>query len=159
MPSKKIKAVDIATEAEPETTKEAEDNPEPSNEAIEDVVEKVEEVVDPVEEVVVNDDEVKPTKQPEKRTTCPDCGKTMLDRNFRHKHIRICGKPKIPRARPIEEVIKEKREKVVAEPMPIETPLPPPPPPPSYWELRKQYNNELHQRKQQLVKRLVSKAF
>ena len=70
--------------------------------------------------------------------------------------------PKL-RAKPIEEVIKEKREKtkpddVVKSPKAEHKPIEPPPQP-TYWELRKQYNNELHQRKEQLVKRLVSKAF
>ena len=45
-------------------------------------------------------------------------------------------------------------------PKPIEPIQPlPPPPAPDYWELRRQYNNQLKDRKTQLVKKLVSKAF
>jgi pyruvate/2-oxoacid:ferredoxin oxidoreductase alpha subunit len=78
----------------------------------------------------------------------------------------VCGKVKQPklRAKPIEEVIKEKQQKAkpVIEEKPIEPPPPPPPPPPEkpdYWALRREYTNQLKERKQQLVKRLVSKAF
>jgi hypothetical protein len=83
-------------------------------------------------------------------------------KNFRYQHINVCGKVKTPklRAKPIEEVIKEKQEKAQPKPdapKPIE-PLPPPPAP-DYWELRRQYNNHLKDRKAQLVKKLVSKAF
>jgi len=47
-----------------------------------------------------------------------------------------------------------------AMPKPIEPIQPlPPPPAPDYWELRRQYNNQLKDRKTQLVKKLVSKAF
>ena len=89
----------------------------------------------------------------------------MLEKNFRYQHINACGKVKTPklRAKPIEEVIKEKQEKAQTktkpiEPKPLEQP-PPPPPAPDYWELRRQYNNHLKDRKTQLVKKLVSKAF
>jgi cell division septation protein DedD len=109
------------------------------------------------------------TNAAKRRITCPDCGKCMLERTFRHKHINICGKPKASKARPIEEVIKEKREKTESRSKPsqpskpVEVEQPPPPPlpvaKPTYWELRKEYNNQLHERKINLVKKLVSSAF
>jgi hypothetical protein len=98
-------------------------------------------------------------KPSRKMVTCPDCGKTMLEKNFRYQHISVCGKVKTPklRAKPIEEVIKEKQEKTQLKPKPIEPhPIeqpPPPPPVPDYWELRRQYNNHLKDRKTQLVKK------
>ena len=86
--------------------------------------------------------------------------------NFRYQHISVCGKVKTPklRAKPIEEVIKEKREKAKPIEAPREEALPPPEPVeppvvPTYWELRKQYNNQLREQKHQLVKKLISKAF
>jgi ssDNA-binding Zn-finger/Zn-ribbon topoisomerase 1 len=42
--------------------------------------------------------------------TCPDCNKTMLERNFRYRHINVCGKPKVPRAKPIEQLVEEKKK-------------------------------------------------
>ena len=91
--------------------------------------------------------------------TCPDCGKTMLENNFRYQHINVCGKVRIPKpgAKPIEDVIKEKRENVTK-------PEPKPEPvvldvvktvtqPVDYLELRRQYNNQLKEQKQQLVKK------
>ena len=90
-----------------------------------------------------------------------------MKKNFRYQHINVCGKVKTPklRAKPIEEVIKEKQERAQPKTKPIEpkptTPIEPPPPPlaPDYWELRRQYNNHLKDRKTELVKQLVSKAF
>jgi hypothetical protein len=113
---------------------------------------------------IIREEADKP-KASRKMVTCPDCGKTMYEKNFRYQHLSVCGKVKQPklRAKPIEEVIKEKREKVESKEKPVAVEeLPPPPPPPikpTYLELRREYNNQLKERKQQLVKRLVSKAF
>ena len=102
--------------------------------------------------------------------TCPDCNKTMYEKNFRYQHINVCGKVKTPklRAKPIEEVIKEKREKtkpiietkteqpeVIVEKL-VEPLIPPPKP--HYWTLRREYANQMRERRTMLAKRLVSKA-
>ena len=95
----------------------------------------------------------------------------MLEKNFRYRHIHSCGKARnTKKARPIEEVIQEKREKakptietqtkqpeVIAE-KPVEPP-PSLPPKPDYWTLRKEYVNQMRERRTILAKRLVSKAF
>ena len=68
-----------------------------------------------------NEDVVEKPNPSRKMVTCPDCGKTMLEKNFRYQHINVCGKVRIPkpRAKPIEDVIKEKRGKVTTpEPKP-----------------------------------------
>jgi ssDNA-binding Zn-finger/Zn-ribbon topoisomerase 1 len=113
-----------------------------------------------------NDESEQPKPDTRKRITCPDCGKTMLERNFRYQHLKVCGKVKTPvlRAKPIEEVIKEKQEqKAKSEPKPVEvvrhTEVIQAVEPPTYMELRRQYNNKLKEQKQQLVKKLISKAF
>ena len=69
------------------------------------VVDEVANVVDEVADVVVD----KVVKADKKMITCPNCNKTMLERNFRSKHIKICGKPKVPKAKPIEQLIEEKK--------------------------------------------------
>ena len=110
------------------------------------------------------------TNKARRLITCPDCNKSMLEKNFRYQHINVCGKVKTPklRAKPIEEVIKEKREK--AKPIIetkteqpeviVEKPVEPliPPPKPDYWTLRREYANQMRERKTILAKRLVSKA-
>ena len=61
-----------------------------------------------------------------KMVTCPDCGKTMLEKNFRYQHIYVCYKARIPKtcAKPIEDVIMEKRDKARnTEPKPEPVPL------------------------------------
>ena len=169
--SSKIKAVDIV----PDEVKEeaivevAEDKP-----IEEPVIEKPIECMDAdtpkskADEVEIKEiirEEADKPKTSRKMVTCPDCGKTMYEKNFRYQHLSVCGKVKQPklRAKPIEDVIKEKREKVEPTPKPVvaveELPPPPPPVKPTYLELRREYNNHLKERKQQLVKRLVSKAF
>jgi len=89
----------------------------------------------------------------------------MYEKNFRYQHINVCGKVRIPkpRAKPIEDVIKEKREKAnkpdhKPEPVAVEV-VKTVTQPVDYLELRRQYNNQLKEQKQQLVKRLISKAF
>ena len=159
--SSKIKAVDIATEEESAKVEAVE---EPIIEEMrEEEPEKLESPKSQTVEEIIKEEVDKP-KPSRKMITCPDCGKTMLETNFRYQHINVCGKVKQPklRAKPIEEVIKEKQEKAQpkATPKPIE-PVQPLPPPPvlDFWELRRQYNNQLKDRKTQLVKKLVSKAF
>jgi nucleoid-associated protein YgaU len=98
-----------------------------------------------------------------KRVTCPACNKTMLERNFRYSHQAVCGKPRV-RVKPIEAIIEERaKPKAKAKPAEDVAPAPPAPPAPpaqsDYWELRKQYNSHLKEKKQQLVKKLVSRAF
>ena len=177
--SKKIKVVEIGHQSDNQnevTNKEAN-----AEEAVETVEEKPKEDViieETIKEAMTkNDDEriteeIDKPKPSRKMVSCPDCGKSMLEKNFRYQHINVCGKVKTPklRAKPIEEVIKEKREKakstletqtkqpeVIVE-KPIETP-PPPPPKPDYWTLRKEYVNQMRERRTILAKRLVSKAF
>ena len=159
--SPKIKAVNIDTE-EPKV-EEVVEEPQPVEEVP--VEEIKEEEVEPESIQEIIEEEAEKPKASRKMVTCPDCGKQMLEKNFRYQHINVCGKVKTPkiRAKPIEEVIKEKREKATSKPTelkPVEHIQPlPPPPAPDYWELRRQYNNQLKDRKTQLVKKLVSKAF
>lgn len=163
--SSKIKAVDIEdTVAEEEPKAEAVEDPR-IEETREEEPEKVETPKSETDEIkeIIDEASVKP-KPTRKMVTCPDCSKTMLEKNFRYQHLSVCGKVKTPklRAKPIEEVIKEKQEKTQPKPKPNpieQLPPPPPPSPPDYWELRRQYNNHLNDRKTQLVKKLVSKAF
>ena len=176
--SKKIKVVEIGHQSDNQnevTNKEAN-----AEEPVETVEEKPKEDViieETIKEAMTkNDDEriteeIDKPKPSRKMVSCPDCGKRMLEKNFRYQHINVCGKVKTPklRAKPIEEVIKEKREKakstletqtkqpeVIVE-KPIEPP--PPPPKPDYWTLRKEYANQMRERRTILAKRLVSKAF
>ena len=169
--SKKIKAVNIIDEVANHDVVEEETKEE---ETKEDMIEEVVREATPKNDdekitEIINEEEQKPKPKPNRKMiTCPDCGKTMLERNFRYQHINVCGKVKQPkpRAKPIEEVIKEKREKAKAK---IETETKQPevivekpieaPPKPDYWTLRREYNNRLMERKQQLVQKLVSKAF
>ena len=116
---KKITVVDINQEPLPEN-KEAKEVV-----VVDEVANVVDEVANVVDDVVndvvnvVNDvaDGVvdKVVKADKKMITCPNCNKTMLERNFRSKHIKICGKPKVPKAKPIEELIEEK--KIVQQPI------------------------------------------
>ena len=161
--SPKIKAVNIATEEEPKVEVVEEPIHEETKEEEPEKVETPKTVEDEIKEII--EEEVEKPKASRKMVTCPDCNKTMLEKNFRYQHLSVCGKVKQPkiRAKPIEEVIKEKREKATSKPTELKAvenlqPLPPPPAP-DYWELRRQYNNHLKDRKTQLVKKLVSKAF
>ena len=56
--------------------------------------------------------------KPKKMITCPDCGRTMPETTFRYKHINVCSKPKVVKAKPIEQLIEEKK----AAQQPIATP-------------------------------------
>jgi DNA-directed RNA polymerase subunit M/transcription elongation factor TFIIS len=106
--SKKIKAVDIADEVANEEPK------------AEDVIETVEEK--PKEDIIeeetmedaprnndinvdeiIKEEESKKPKPSRKMVSCPDCGKTMLEKNFRYQTLSVCGKVKQPklRAKPI----------------------------------------------------------
>jgi ssDNA-binding Zn-finger/Zn-ribbon topoisomerase 1 len=78
-------------------------------ESINDIVTKADE--EPPVSSPKNEDVVEKPKASRKMVTCPDCGKTMLEKNFRYQHINVCGKVRIPkpRAKPIEDVIKEKK--------------------------------------------------
>ena len=184
--TKKIKAIDINPEAEPimesqevkqedpvnEITTQVEENPldKLTEEELKEQIVKV--GTDPP--TVKVDESEQPKTDNRKRITCPDCGKTMIERSFRYQHLKVCGKVKTPvlRAKPIEEVIKEKQEQK-AKPEPKSEPKPEPKPvevvrhteviqavePPTYMELRRQYNNKLKEQKQLLVKKLISKAF
>ena len=94
-------------------------------------------------------------------------------KTFRYKHINICSKPKIPRAKPIEVLVEEKKAiqtktKPKAKPKPkanivraapepkIENPTAIQQPaieqPVDYLALRREYNNKLKERKTLLVK-------
>ena len=158
--SPKIKAVNIDTEETPQEEPKIEEVVEEKPVEEEAVVEQAkEEEVEPESIQEIIEEEAEKPKASRKMVTCPDCGKTMLEKNFRYQHINVCGKVKTPkvRAKPIEEVIKEKREKAAPKPVeskPVEHIQPlPPPPAPDYWELRRQYNNQLKDRKTQLVKK------
>ena len=88
-----------------------------------------------------------------KTVVCPKCSKVLLEKNYKYSHQAVCGKVKV---KPVmEEAVQEPTPK----PATVEQLPPPPPPAPDYWELRRQYNNHLKDRKTQLVKKLVSKAF
>ena len=125
--SSKIKAVDIGTEEVTEEPKIVTEDKLVEEPVIEQplVVEpqEVETSKSKTDEVeikeIIEEANEKP-KPSRKMVTCPDCGKQMLEKNFRYQHINVCGKVKQPklRAKPIEEVIKEKREK--AQPKPAE---------------------------------------
>ena len=174
---KKIKAVDIVPEEPTNPTNEEtiENKPEEIETKEEIIIEESidePEIVEPkIEEAeIVESIEETDNKSTKKMITCPDCNKTMLEKNFRYRHIHSCGKVRnTKKARPIEEVIQEKREKInqiketktqetktQSEPVIIKEE---PPPKPDYWTLRKEYNNRLLERKQQLVQKIVSKAF
>jgi ssDNA-binding Zn-finger/Zn-ribbon topoisomerase 1 len=173
---KKITVVDIDQEPLPEN-KEA-------KEVV--VVDEVANVVDEVANVVddvVDDVADKVVKTDKKMITCPDCNKTMLERNFRSKHIKICGKPKVPKAKPIEELVEEK--KIVQQPIatpkakpkakakpraktqPIVKQVVTPPteqptviePRTDYWESRRQHLNLLNEKKAVTVRKIMAKAF
>ena len=112
--------------------------------------------------------------------TCPNCNKTMLEKSFRYKHINECGKAKVPKAKPIEQLIEEK--KIVQE-VPVakakakpkaktqqsakKVALPPAELPPAieqpvkneFWERRKLHTNLLNERKLAMVKKIMVKAF
>ena len=177
--SKKIKAVNIVDEVVNEETKILDEEDKPVEEHVIEQTkieepENVEQSEDNTEESkieeIIKEETLKP-KPSRKMITCPDCNKSMLEKNFRYQHINVCGKVKTPklRAKPIEEVIKEKREK--AKPIIetkteqpeviVEKPIEPliPPPKPDYWTLRKEYANQMRERRTILAKRLVSKAF
>jgi len=190
---KKIKAIDIATDStiteptleEPEPIKE-EPIVEPPNDVIETA--KIEtpknneddlsgsSSLDKVTKLghqcltSNNKDDGQPSSSPEtkekpkptrKMITCPDCNKTMLEKNFRYQHINVCCKVKKPK--PIEDVIKEKREKAnkpdhKPEPVTLEV-VKTVTQPVDYLELRRQqYNNQVKEQ-QQVVEILISKAF
>ena len=137
-------------------------------------VEKVEDVIEQqVEQTVEHTVNDKPKKQP-KMITCPDCNKSMLEKTFRYKHINACNKPKVPRAKPIEVFVEEKKaikEQPVAKPKPKPKPKPKVEPkveePPTidqtpkneFWERRRLHTNLLNERKQALVKKIMVKAF
>ena len=182
--SKKIKAVNIVDEVVNEETKILDEEDKPVEEHVieQTKIEEPENVVQSEDntdeskieeskiEEIIKEETLKP-KPSRKMVTCPDCNKTMYEKNFRYQHINVCGKVKQikPRAKPIEEVIKEKREK--AKPIIetkteqpeviVEKPVEPliPPPKPDYWTLRKEYANQMREQKTILAKRLVSKAF
>jgi hypothetical protein len=80
----------------------------------------------------------------------------MYEKNFRYQHLSVCGKVRQPklRAKPIEDVIKEKQEKAEPKDKPVVVEELPPPVKPTYWEVRREYNNHLRERKQQLVKKV-----
>ena len=167
----KLKAVDIVddvTNTEPKVEDVAEEmvedkpNEDINEEEIKEATPKGGDIK--IEEIIKEEEPVEQPKPSRKMVTCPDCGKMMLEKNFRYQHLSVCGKVKTPklRAKPIEEVIKEKREKVEPKPKPAEveqTPPPPPPEKPDYWTLRREYTNQLMERKNQMVKKLVSSAF
>ena len=168
--SKKIKAVDIANE-EPVEEKPIEEKPLEIEPKIEPAIEQPKEE-EPVKVETPTDDDVKiteiikeeaekPKTKERKTVTCPKCNKVLLEKNYKYSHQAVCGKVKVKAVEAIEEKPKPKVEaspslKVeLKEKPPEEIPLPKP----TYWEIRKQYNNHLKEQKQQLVKRLVSKAF
>ena len=111
---------------------------------------EVEEIID----IIKGDPE--PVKAKERKTvTCPKCNKILLEKNYKYIHQAVCGKVKVKTVNA--EVQIEPKPKPV-EHKPIEPP-PPPPPKPDYWTLRKEYANQMRERRTILAKRLVSKAF
>ena len=170
--SKKIEAVDIVDELPNEEDKSDDVIEEKPKEETKDepIIETTPKSADDEKITEIINEEEKPKPKPSRKMiTCPDCGKTMLEKNFRYQHIEVCGKVRKPklRAKPIEEVIKDKREKA----KPIETQQPiiqkadtqpeltETPKVVDYWTFRREYANRLKERKQQLAKRLVSAAF
>jgi hypothetical protein len=165
---KKIKAIDIVTESVKEVVEEVgigekshEEEKSPEEEKPHEEGEAAKEDEVKISEIIEEETE-KPADN-KKRVTCPACNKTMLERNFRYAHQAVCGKSRV-RVKPIEAIIEE-RTKPKAKAKPVEDVALAPPAPsaplakPDYLELRKQYNNHLKEKKQQLVKKLVSRAF
>jgi hypothetical protein len=159
--SKKIKAVDIATEEETkleivedkpieETVVEAEPIIEQPKE--EEQPTEVEEIIDIIKDEPERPSETVKTKE-RKTVKCPKCSKVLLEKNYKYSHQSVCGKVKV---KPVRE---EATQEPTPKPVVVEELPPPPPAKPTYLELRREYNNHLRERKQQLVKRLVSKAF
>jgi hypothetical protein len=166
--SKKIKAIDIATEdVEQEAVEEK-----PIEEAVAEPGKTIQPPREEESDIVAtsqNEDEVnikeiikeeaeKPRetlKTKERKTVvCPKCSKVLLEKNYKYSHQAVCGKVK---TKPVIEAVQEPTPK--PKPATVEELPPPPPVKPTYWEMRREYNNHLRERKQQLVKKLVSKAF
>ena len=154
---------------------------------VEQPVEPVEQPVEPVEQSV--ELEVEPSvetksikkERPKTMVTCPDCNKTMLEKTFRYKHINICSKPKVVKAKPIEQLIEEKKfvqqpiatpkakpkAKARAKTQPtVQTVVSPPTQQPTaieprtnFWESRRQHLNLLNEKKAVTVKKIMAKAF
>ena len=96
---KKIKAVDIVPEEPTNPTNEetVENKPEEIETKEEIIIEESidePEIVEPkIEETeIVESIEEADNKSSKKMITCPDCNKTMLEKNFRYRHIHSCGK-------------------------------------------------------------------
>ena len=165
--SSKLKAVDIVPDEVKEEPKIEVTEDKPIEEPVIEQPITVEEVETPKSKTVEVEikeiiDEVSEKPKPSRKmVTCPDCGKTMYEKNFRYQHLSVCGKVRQPklRAKPIEDVIKEKQEKAEPKDKPVVVEELPPPVKPTYWEVRREYNNHLRERKQQLVKKLISNAF
>jgi hypothetical protein len=98
----------------------------------------------------------------------------MLEKSFRYKHINECSKPKVPKAKPIEQLIEEKKiaqetpvAKSKAKSRPIAKKVAQPttqsvieaPPKNQFWEQRRQHTNLLNDKKQAAVKKNMAKAF
>ena len=162
--SKTIKAVDIVTEetVEEKPIEETVVEPEPIIEQAKEEEQEpekrkkntieVEEIIDIIKDEPERPSETVKTKE-KKTVTCPKCFKVLLEKNYKYSHQSVCGKAKLKSVS--EEATQEPKDKPVA----VEELPPPPPVKPTYLELRREYNNHLKERKQQLVKRLVSKAF
>ena len=111
--SSKIKVVEIAAEEEPKVEA-VEEKPLEEEAVVEQAKEEELEEVEPetpkIKEII--EEATEKPKPSRKMVTCPDCGKSMLEKNFRYQHINVCGKVKTPklRAKPIEEVIKENKK-------------------------------------------------
>ena len=154
--SNKIKAVNIETEEttqEPVEEKSVEESEQITEQPREEEPAKGEDETE-IKEIMKEEVE-KPKTDNRERVTCEKWGKSMLKKNYKYQHQAVCGKVKVKTVN--EEV------KVEPNPKPVEhkaiEPPPPPPPKPDYWALRREYTNQLKERKQQLVKKLVSKAF
>ena len=153
--------MDIATEEEPkeetvdEKPTEIETNIEPTIQPKDEEPVKAETPTNDDEKIteIINEEATKPKSDNREKVTCEKCGKTMLKKNYKYQHQAVCGKVKV------------KSVQEEPKPMPVEveqvTPQPPPEKPKEivHWTLRKEYSNQLHERKINLVKKLVSRAF
>jgi hypothetical protein len=167
--SHKVKIVDIATEdvkqeaVEEKPIEEAVAEPgktiQPPREEESDIVATSQNEDEVNIKEIIKEEAEKPRetlKTKERKTVvCPKCSKVLLEKNYEYSHQAVCGKVKTKPV--IEEAVQEPTPK--PKPATVEELPPPPPAKPTYWEMRREYNNHLRERKQQLVKKLVSKAF
>ena len=154
--SKKIKAVNIETEEttqEPVEEKSVEETEQITEQPREEEPEKVEDEPE-IKEIIKDEAEKVKTKE-RKTVTCPKCNKVLLEKNYKYSHQAVCGKVKV---KTVNEEVKVEPKPNPVEHKPVEPP-PPPPPKPDYWTLRKEYANQLRERRTMHAKRLVSKAF